>query len=313
MSNEVAASPGRNHIPLQAFIVIALGVLGISLASTFIKLAQNEHIPSLFIAAARMTIAALILTPITLHRHLTELGTVTRSELSLAGLSGLFLAIHFATWILSFEYTSVLVSVVLVDSNPLWVALMEIFFLHARLGKWVITGLTIGIVGSIIVAIPPDGALSLGQNPLIGSGLALTGAIAVAVYFIIGRKLRARLSLLPYIWLVYSCAAVILLIVVALMRVPITGYSATGYIWLLATALVPQLIGHSSLNFALKYFPATYVGIAAQLEPVMSAVVAFLLFQEIPLGLQIFGSAIVLAGVIFASIGQSGTASPSQT
>jgi drug/metabolite transporter (DMT)-like permease len=311
MSTQTAA-PDAKHTPVQAYIIIALGVAGISLASTFIKLAQNEHIPSLFIAAARMGIAALVLTPITLRRYVGELRGITRNELRLAVVSGVFLALHFATWILSFEYTSVLVSVVLVDTNPLWVAAMEVFFLRERLGRWVITGLVIGIVGSIVVALPAGGTVTLGHNPLLGSLLAFIGALAVAVYFVIGRKLRARLSLLPYIWLVYSCSAVVLLITVAFMNISAIGYSAQGYLWLAATALVPQLIGHSSLNFALKYFPATYVGIAAQLEPVMSAAIAFFVFGEIPLALQILGSAVVLAGVIFASVGQARSKSAAQ-
>lgn len=301
----MTTSPAKNRIPLQAYIVITVGIVAVSLASTFIKLSQQEHIPSLFIAAARMTLATLILTPYTLRRYSDEIRGLTRGELRLAVVAGIFLAIHFATWILSFEYTSVLVSVVLVNTNPLIVAILEVFFLRARLGSWVIAGLAVGIIGSVIVALPPDGALSLGGNPLLGSLLAIIGSITVAFYFVIGRKLRARLSLLPYIWLVYGCAALTLLIVILLMRIPVTGYSAKGYLWLLAMAVIPQLIGHSSLNFALKYFPATYVGVTAQLEPVLGALIAFFLFQEVPFAVQIIGSAVVLTGVVLASVGQS--------
>ncbi|MBL8154951.1 MAG: DMT family transporter [Anaerolineae bacterium] len=292
-------------IPTKAFVVIGMGILAISLASIFIKLAQQEGVPSLLIAAGRMTIAALVLTPVTLRRHWNDLQRIGRSEVLFGGLSGLFLAIHFATWILSFEYTSVLVSVVLVTTNPLWAALLEMVFLRARLGRLVILGLIVGVLGSIMVAFPPTGAISLGQNPLLGSALALTGAVAVAVYFVLGRKLRAGLPLLPYIWLVYSSAAIILIIVVIVARIPITGYSASGYFWLVAMALIPQLIGHSSFNYVLKFLPASYVGIASQLEPVLSAIIAFFLFRESPAALQIAGSGIILTGVILASLGQS--------
>ena len=283
--------------------MISVGVLAVSLASILIKLAQAEAIPSPLIAASRMAIAAMVLTPITLRRYSNEIRGLKRNQFLLAAASGLFLAIHFATWVKSFEYTSVLVGVVLVNTNPLWAALLEVIFLRAKLGRWVIIGLAVGIVGSIVVALPSSRALHFEANT--GSLLALIGAFAVAVYFVIGRNLRATLSLLPYIWLVYSCAAIFLVLLVIANGVPVLGYSLKGYLLLIATALIPQLIGHSSLNFALRYFPASYVGIAAQLEPVLSAIVAFLLFTEIPTGLQVIGSIIILSGVILASLSQT--------
>lgn len=301
-SRQATVSPPAK-IPLQAYLVIAIGVLAVSLASILIKLAQAEGIPSPLVAASRLTIASLVLTPITFRRYRQEISSLQSSQLILAAVSGLFLAIHFATWVKSFEYTSVLVGVVLVNTNPLWSAILEIIFLRARLGRWIIIGLVAGITGSIIVALPASGSLQFEANA--GSILALIGAFAVAVYFVIGRNLRATLSLIPYIWLVYSCAAVFLLILVAITGTPVLGYSLNGYLLLIATALIPQLVGHSSLNFALRYFPASYVGIAAQLEPVLSAIVAFLIFTEIPTSIQIIGSVIILCGVIFASVGQT--------
>jgi drug/metabolite transporter (DMT)-like permease len=294
--------------PVQVYLVLFMGAVAVSLAAIFIRLAQADNIPSLYIAAARMTIAGLILTPITLRRHMPEIRSLSRSDLLLALLSGLFLALHFATWILSLEYTSVLISVVLVTTNPLWVAVLEVVFLRARLGRTMIFGLLIGLAGSIVAALSSSGGgISPGKDPLLGSILAITGAVCFALYLVIGRKLRARLPLLPYIWLIYSFAAVILLAGVIVSGIPLTGYEPRGYLWLLGMALLPQLVGHSSFNYALKYLPATFVGIVNQLEPVLSAVAAIAFFQEIPQPLQIVGSAAVLIGIILASLGQNQT------
>jgi drug/metabolite transporter (DMT)-like permease len=193
-------------------------------------------------------------------------------------------------------------SVVLVSASPLWVAILEVLFLRANLGRWVIIGLLISLIGGIIVVVPQDLTPTDGREPLLGSILATVGGIAVAIYYVIGRKLRAKLSLLPYIWLVYSCAAIVLVATIFIVKIPITGYQTSGYIAVLGMALIPQLLGHSSFNFALKYFPATYVGISAQLEPVFSAFIAFVYFHETPGAFQILGSIIVLAGVIIASL-----------
>lgn len=276
-----------------------------SLAAIFIKLAQAQNLPSLLIAAARLVIASVILTPITLRRHMNDIRGLNRREITLALLAGLFLALHFAAWILSFEYTTVLVSVVLVTTSPLWIAIAEVTLLRAHFGRLLIVGLLVGMAGSIIVAIPPDGSLNLGNAPLIGSGLALVGGITVAAYLLIGRNLRARLPLLPYIWLVYTFAALILLILVGLSGIAIGGYTAEGYVWLLALGLIPQLLGHSSFNYALRYFSATYTSIAIELEPVLSAIIAYFVFNEIPNSLQVLGSIIILAGVTVASLEQA--------
>lgn len=291
--------------PFQAYFVLIVGVIAASLAAILIREAQNAGIPSLAIAAGRLAIAATLLTPFAFIRHRDEISKLTRREFGLAALSGIFLAIHFAAWITSLEKTTVLVSVALVSTNPLWVALLEVIFLRARLGRWVLIGLSVGLIGSIIIVLPRDGAVSAGTEPVLGSLLAVMGAAAVAVYYVIGRGLRARLSLIPYIWLVYSCAAILLLILVFITGIPITGYPTSGYMALLAMALIPQLLGHSSFNFALKYFPATFIGISAQLEPVASALIAFVYLQETPADIQILGSAIIIAGVILASLNRT--------
>jgi drug/metabolite transporter (DMT)-like permease len=290
--------------PWQTYAVLAGGIVAVSLAAIFIRLAQDEGISSLLIAASRLTIAALVLTPFTIPRYTTHIGQLIRSDWILVVVSGLFLSLHFILWITSLEHTTVLVSVVLVNTTPLWSALLEFVFLRSRLNQLIFLGLIVAITGSIVISLP-NGELALGSNPLLGSLLAIGGAITVAVYYVIGRKLRSKLPLFPYIWLVYGLAAIVTCLAVFITYTPITGYSPQSYIWLVAIALVPQLVGHSSFNYALGYLSATYVGIATQLEPAGSALMAFFLFREVPRPLQILGSVIILIGVSLASLGQN--------
>lgn len=292
------------RIHWKTYAVLAAGLAAVSLAAIFIRLAQNEGISSLTIAASRLAIATIIVTPFTIPRYIPYIRQLNRSDISLVLISGIFLAIHFITWIKSFEYTSILISVVLVTTTPLWTAVLEALFLRMRLNQMIIWGLVIGFGGSIIISLP-GGVVDLGSNPLLGSLLALSGAIAVAVYYIIRRALHTKLPLLPYIWLVYGIAAVVTLVVVLVTGTSMSGFSVEGYLWLAALALIPQLIGHTSFNYALAHLSATYVGIASQLEPVGSALIAFFVFREAPSRLQIIGSAIILIGVTLASLGQS--------
>ena len=304
MAHSQAAGLPRRAVPGRVYGAVAVGLLAMSFASIFIRFAQNEGVPSLVIAMGRLTLAALVLTPVVLARHRDALRLLRRGDILLAAASGALLATHFATWILSLEYTSVLVSVVLVTTSSLWAALLEFFFLRVSLRPVVITGLLLAIAGGVIIGLGGAGESAPGSYPVLGAALALAGALAMSLYLIIGRTLCLRVGLLPYIWLVYDCAAITLIVVVLLTATPVAGYSPQGYLWVALLGLAPQLIGHTSLNYALQYMSATYVSIATQMEPIGSAIAAFLIFREKPAPLQIVGSIVILAGVIVASLRQ---------
>lgn len=293
-----------HRVPTSVYAFLLTGVFAASLAAIFIRVAMDDGLPSTVIAAGRLTLSALILTPLAL-RHRAELAQLGRADLGLAALSGLILAIHFTTWIASLGYTSILISVVLVGTSPLWSALFEIVFLRARLSRLVIIGLLVAFAGGLLIGLAGSGTNAAADSgTLVGALLSLTGAITFAVYLVIGRRLRAKVSTVPYIWLVYSFAAVFLVLLAVATGAPFSGYTPRGYLMILLLALVPQLIGHTSFNHALRYLSATFVGIATQMEPVSSALFAYIVFQEVPLPLQIVGSAAVLAGVILATLGQ---------
>jgi drug/metabolite transporter (DMT)-like permease len=290
--------------PIRAYLVLAQGIAAVALAAILIRLALNEGVPALVVAAARLVLAVILLTPVTLRRHSREILKLKRSDVFLLLVSGVFLAVHFAAWVSSLQYTSVLISGVLVVTTPIWAGLLEVFVLKARLTWAIIVGLIVALVGSILIAVPASNASTtrFDETALLGASLALVGAMTVAVYMIIGRKLRPTLSLLPYIWAVYGTAAVILSIVVFLNGLPVLGYAPEAYLWLFLLAVFPQLIGHSSLNYALGYLPATYVSIATQLEPILSAVAAYFLFSEAPGWMQVFGSLVIMTGVTLATL-----------
>lgn len=300
-----------NRPPATAYIAIFSAIATISLAAILIRLALGESMPPVLIAAARLFIATVVLTPITFQRYSDHIRKLTRSQLIFATIAGIFLAIHFIAWVTSLQYTTVLVSVVIVTSGPIWVAILEVIFMRIRLSKLVIGGLIIAILGGIFIGLPMGsdsaeaaGATSTTDNNLIGAFLSWIGAVAISVYMLMGRKLRSTLPVIPYIWLVYGIATIVMAIVVLVTATPILGFSTEGYLVLLAMGLIPQLIGHSSLNYALEYFPATLVSMFTQLEPIGSAILAYFIFSELPPQQQIIGSAIIIIGVLIASRGK---------
>src|SRR5262249_51888316 len=108
-------------------------------------------------------------------------------------------------------------------------------------------------------------------------------------------------SLTVYIFTTYATAGLVLCGVVAAARLPLTGHPAPAYLWLVLLALVPQLVGHSAFNWALKYLPATFVSITILGEPAGSIVLAALLLHEVPGLTEIGGSLLILIGILLAS------------
>jgi len=299
----------RARITLPFAILIA--ILAVSTASIFIRFAQRDA-PSLVIAALRLTVASLILAPVALTRHRDELRRLTRSDLLLGSLSGAFLAVHFATWITSLEHTSVASSVVFVSTGPLWVALLSPIFLKEPLTKNILIGMLLALLGGTVIGLgdscqidnglicPPFSEFVQGKA-FFGNFLALVGAWAVAGYLLIGRKLRAGMSLVPYVFVVYGIAAIILLsIMFAAGQQPI-GYPPMFYFWILLLALLPQLVGHSTYNWALRYMPAALVSITTLGEPIGSAILAYFILHETPTLLTILGGILILVGIYLAS------------
>jgi drug/metabolite transporter (DMT)-like permease len=300
---------GRSRFVLPFALIIAIAA--VSTASIFIRYAQADA-PSLVIAALRLTFATILLTPWALTRHREELKRLSGNEIILGMISGLFLAAHFATWISSLEYTTVASSVVFVSTGPLWVALLSPVLLNERLTRAAIVGLLIAILGGTLIGLSdactwdrrlhcPDLSQILQGRAMWGNFLALIGAWTVSGYLIIGRKLRAKISLIPYIFLVYGMAAIALISTAFAAGQSLSGYPARTYGWIFLLAAFPQLLGHSTYNWALRYLPAAFVAVTTLGEPIGSAILAFFLLQETPALAVIAGGALILFGIYLAA------------
>ena len=301
---------GQPRIILPIALVAAIAA--VSTASIFIRYAQTDA-PSLVIAALRLTFATLLLAPLALSRHREELKDLTRDELILVIVSGIFLAAHFGTWITSLEYTTVASSVVFVATGPLWVAFLSPMLLNERLTPIAILGLVIAILGGVIIGLSdacvweaglrcPDLNRVLQGRAMWGNFLALMGAWAVSGYLVIGRKVRTKISLIPYIFLVYGIAAIALLPVIFVVYKNPFQYSMRAYLWIFLLALIPQLIGHSTFNWLLKYLSATMVAVTTLAEPIGSTTLAYFLLHETPSYAVVVGGALILIGIYLTSM-----------
>ncbi len=302
-------NPSRSRLTLPIALIVA--ILAVSTASILIRFAQREA-SSLTIAALRLVLAGVALMPLAATRHRAQISAISPKDLALASLSGLFLAIHFGTWITSLAYTTVASSVVLVSTGPIWVALLSPVFLGERLSRQAILGLGLAIVGGVVIAgadactwsngISCAGIVQVLYGRLMwGNLLALIGAWAVSGYLMIGRRLRQTIALVPYVFLVYGIAGIALLIAAYVSGAAVLGLSPPTYLWIVLLALIPQLIGHSTYNWALKALPAAFVAVTTLGEPIGSAILAYFILQEVP-GLEVLtGGALILGGIYLAA------------
>lgn len=299
-----------SHPGSLPYLVLLGGITAASTSSIIIRMAQGLGLPSISIAAGRMLLASLILLPVVLLRGRAELRAIGRRDVLLGVAAGLFLAAHFAAWITSLAYTSVASSAALVCTNPLWVGLASWLLLRERLAPATLLGIALTLGGSVVISISDSGGAA-GPNALLGNGLALLGAMAGSGYFLLGRDLRRRISILTYIFLAYSTAALALLALAlavgpgdtALLAAtaPIGELAIPGWALLLGLALGPQLLGHTAYNWSLRYLSATFVAVAMLGEPIGSALLALWLLGEGFQPLQLAGFVLLLVGIATAA------------
>ncbi len=278
----------------KLLLILPTGLLAVSIASILIRWCEA---PALTIATYRLCIASILLYLMGGRKARHAFTRLGRRDLQWGIISGFFLALHFAAWIRSLELTSVASSVVLVSTAPFFVVLGARVFLHSRVAGLLALGLTVAFAGLVLIAHSDFSAR--GEN-MAGDLLAILGAVGGAGYMLCGRYLRARLDTYTYIFIAYSIAAVLLLLAAALSSTPLTGFSGTTYGLFVLIALVPQLVGHSSFNWSLKYLSAPLVSTILLGEPILASFLAVIFLHEIPTAWQMAGSLLVILGVGFA-------------
>lgn len=269
--------------------------MGVSSGSIFARLADAHP---LVICAYRVGLASCALVPFALFFNRREFRALDPADLLRTFMAGLFLACHFATWITSLSYTTVASSVVLVNTIPIWVVLINFLRGAERPSRNMWFCVAFSFFGASIIGYND---LSFSGEALWGDFLAVAGAVFAAGYILFGKEVRGKLTLMPYVALCYSTAAVLLWCVVLALGLPVVGFSSTtwGAFW--GMGLFSQVVGHSSYNWALRYFSAGFVAIMLLGEPIGGALLAYFLFNEVPAPPKFVGFALLLSSIIFAA------------
>jgi len=290
--NERGALP---PIPQRAKLILPIGLVAISCAAILIKSCEA---PPLIIAVYRLAVATLVMMVFTLPRTLRECRQTGHQEIFAPFLAGVFLSGHFAFWITSLKYTSVASSVIFVTTNPIFVALASALFFREKLSPILISSILVAVLGGLIIG---WGDLDKGASSLYGDILALLGAVMATGYLLVGRRARRIMDLGPYITRVYGMAAIILIFFAFINGDSFFHYPPRTYLFFFLLALGPQLVGHTTLNWSLKFFSATFVAIFILGEPIGATLLAYFLLGE-PLSQNIiWGGILVLLGIFLSA------------
>jgi drug/metabolite transporter (DMT)-like permease len=290
----------------QILLVVVIGIIGVSLAAIWVRLAVatvdlkqiNQVGFSLFLAASRMFLAALILLPTWKNLKLDQ---AKPNAYYYAIAAGLCLAIHFATWITSLSYTSIAASTVLVTTNPIWVGFFSWWWYGEKLSLQSIIGIALALGGGVIMAIADSSNGGSYSNPIFGDLLALIGAVMSSLYIIFGSQAQQKgLSTTSYVAIAYSLAALCLLPLPFLFDAGYVDYPGKVYLYVLLMAVMSQIIGHTSLNWSVRWISPTVISLSLLLEPVVASLVGALVFQEIPSIDLLLGSLMILWGIALA-------------
>jgi drug/metabolite transporter (DMT)-like permease len=298
-TTESACDNARSPSKTRVYATLGLGVLAVSSAAILIRFAQDANAPSLSIAAGRLALASLIIVPIALATCGADLRKVSRTTMARASLIGALLAAHFWFWIASLGQVSVALSTALVSTTPVWVALGAWCIRGERLTAPQVLGLLFAVAGGAGLALV-SGDVVAGKSIALGCLLALAGSWAIAANMLLGQSMRAQLPVRAYAALAYGWAAVWLIVAALITQTPLLGLHPNAYWAMFALALVPQLIGHTSLNWALPFVGATTVAVSVLAEPLGAALIATVALKE-PISLAMglcFGLTLVGIGLV---------------
>ena len=275
---------------IYVYLIIALVV--VSFSSIFIKLSTA---PPLIVAFYRMFISTLIITPYFIYKYRKHYRLLFDYRLILVGL---LLALHFIFWITAFEYTSVANAVIFVALQPLYSIIFEYMFSREDLQKKTIIGVVLAMSGTIIISI---GDINILFTRIWGDLLAFTAGLFAAFYLFIGRSLRKKLDYFPYIYVVYTYAALFIGICVLITGISFSGYNRINYLYFFILAIGPTLIGHSIFNYSVRFIPVSIVSLSLLAEPLLATILARLILGEVIVPVTVCGGVIILSGIYIAT------------
>ncbi|MGB4439407.1 MAG: DMT family transporter [Sedimentibacter sp.] len=280
--------------------LILVGTLFTSLSSIIIRFSAA---PALVISAYRMLFTCLMLLLPVIINNRKEFSSIKRNDFILCILSGIFLALHYASWISSIHMTTIANSTVLVACSPMFVALANYFIIKEKFTFKMIASIALSLTGTLIIAMGSSGGTE--SSMMMGNALAFSGAIFVAGYLVIGGIVRKNMSVGIYVFIVYSVSAITLFLMCFVTDTPVYPYPAKEFLLFIALAFFCSILGHTVYNYLVKFVSSTLISVSTLSEPIFASIMAMFFFKEVPSIYTLAGGMIIITGIFYYLVTQN--------
>ena len=273
-------------------ILLVFGVFCGSTAVIMIK-ASNEH--PFLVSAYRLLLASFFLSPF-FFRELRSSGIrYGWRELGWAALPAAALAIHFMSWVYGARMTPAANASLIANLTPVAMPFYLWMLYRERVSKMELFGTAFTLAGLLILT---GSNLRVSQENFIGDLICFGSMLFFAAYLALGRKNGARLSLWLYMVPLYFIAGLICLVSACFFINPIKVYSLSNVLYILGLGLIPTVLGHTILNYAMKHFRGQVVSVTNLSQPVFAGLLGFLIFHEVPSPVFLVAAVVVISGVL---------------
>ncbi len=272
--------------------IVLVGTFFTSLSSIIIRFSTA---PALVISSYRMLFTCIMLLPLIIKNR-NDFAELNKKSILLCLISGIFLALHYATWISSIKLTTIANSTILVSCSPIFVSLANYLFIKEKISKKMIVSIFISLSGTIIIALGSSGVTA--SNMMLGNILAFLGAIFVAGYLVIGGIVRKNLSASAYVFIVYSVSTVVLFVMCLLSKTHLYPYPPYEFMLFISLAFFCSILGHTLYNYMVKYVSSTLISVSTLSEPIFASLMALFIFNEIPSLYTLIGGIIIITGIL---------------
>ena len=262
------------------------------MSSTSIVVKSLPSVPALTMAFWRMMFASILLWLYSFYKRPLPL---TKKSLNQVTLAGFFLGLHFACFFWGVRNTSIANATLLANTGPIFTAGLTLIFYKVH-SKKVLFSLLVALFGIFVIQRTD---ISSGSTFYTGNIVSLFSGFCIAMVYVIAKTIRKENNTLAYGRTLFFFAAVTIAIVCFIAKVCLFDFEFSDLWWFLFLGFVPSILGHNSLNYALKYLSPTAVASIPLGEPIIASIFGWFIFGEVIPRNSLEGAPFILIGIYF--------------
>lgn len=293
----------KNYSFSWAFVWLLLGVFILSFAAIFTRLSENELGPAAT-SFNRYYIATIVLalwegTQYGMNNSSNPNKSIQLKDWGIFLLSSILGTAAIFLWALSLTQTSVANSNLLHNFTPIFAVLGGWLFFGQRFDYKFVLGMTLAIIG---VAIISFGDFQEAVNSLYGDSLALLSAVFYALNYLVRENLRSKFSastILLWTCLLGGCFTFLITLTTETQLFPTSWQT---WLAVISLGVLCQIIGQGLLIHNLKQFSSGFVTLLMLIEPLLTALFAWVIFAEKLSPLNWIAFFLILIGIYLAKL-----------